>query len=73
MFFEVSATGLSNEAFLAALSARGIRMGAARGQIRAVTHLDVREKDIDASIAAVADIAASPARGAGQRSAGRPG
>jgi threonine aldolase len=73
VFFDPSGTGLSNQEFLAALSARGVRMGQARGQIRAVTHLDVSEQDIDTAICAIADIAASPVRDLGRRGAVRSG
>lgn len=57
VFFDPSGTGLTNEAFLAKLLARGVRMGQVRGEIRAVTHLDVSRADIDTTIAAVAGIA----------------
>jgi len=73
VFFDAGETGQSNDEFLAALSTRGIRMGKARGEIRAVTHLDVSEQDIDAAISAIADIAASPLQGAGQRGGARSG
>jgi threonine aldolase len=73
VFFDPSGIGLSNEEFLAALSARGIRMGQVRGEIRAVTHLDVSEQDIDTAISAVADIAASPRRDSGPRGPARSG
>jgi threonine aldolase len=59
VFFDVSGIGLSNEDFLAALSARGVRMAQARGEIRAVTHLDVSQQDIDVAISAIADIASA--------------
>jgi threonine aldolase len=73
VFFDAAGTGLSNEEFLQRLAARGIRMGRVRGEIRAVTHLDVGEKDIDAAIAAVAEVAASPQGNAGTPSAVRAG
>jgi threonine aldolase len=57
VFFDSSGTGLSNEEFLAALAARGVRMARARGEIRAVTHLDVSRQDVDIAISAIADIA----------------
>jgi threonine aldolase len=59
VFFDAGGTGLSNEGFLAALLSRGVRMAQARGQIRAVTHLDVSEQDIDVAISAIADICAA--------------
>lgn len=73
VFFDAGGTGLSNDQFLAALSTRGIRMGKVRGEIRAVTHLDVSEQDIDAAICAIADIAAPPLQDTGHQSALRPG
>ena len=63
VFFDPQGTGLSNQDFLAALAVRGVRMGQARGQIRAVAHLDVSAQDIETAIDAVAQIAASPAPG----------
>jgi len=59
VFFDATATGLSNAAFLTALSAHSIRMAQARGQIRAVTHLDVSEKDVEVAIRACEEVAAS--------------
>ncbi len=73
VFFDARATGLSNHEFLAALSTRGVRMGMVRGEIRAVTHLDVSEPDIDVAIGAVARIAAAPLQHADRRSAARSG
>jgi threonine aldolase len=69
VFLDATATGLSNDELLAGLAARGIRMGRVRGEIRAVTHLDVSERDIDTALAAVADIAAAPGREAGRSTA----
>lgn len=69
VFFDAAATGLSNDELLAALAARGIRMGRVRGEIRAVTHLDVNDGDIDTVLAAVADIAAAPGRDRGRSAA----
>ncbi|MBV8208839.1 MAG: low specificity L-threonine aldolase [Burkholderiaceae bacterium] len=71
VFFDASPTGVSNAAFLEALSARGIRMVQVRGEIRAVTHLDVSEKDVEAAIRAIEDVAATSrtsGRTAGARS-----
>jgi len=59
VFFDAAGTGLSNDEFLAALSTRGVRMAQARGEIRAVTHLDVSQQDVDMAISAIADIAAA--------------
>ena len=60
VFFDPSGTGLSNDAFLLALTRQGVRMGQVRGVIRAVTHLDVTCDDIETAIAAVTAIAQSP-------------
>jgi len=65
VFFDPGGLGQSNEAFLAALAQRGVRMGQVRGEIRAVTHLDVSREDVDTAIAAAADVA----RGSGARGA----
>jgi threonine aldolase len=61
VFFSPRDTGWSNEAFLQALETRGVRMGQVRGEIRAVTHLDVSTSDIDIAIEAIAAISELPA------------
>ncbi len=53
VFFDTFATGLSHIAFLARLQEHGVRMGNVRGEIRAVTHLDISKADIDAALEAV--------------------
>ena len=63
VFFDPSGMGLTNEAFLARLLERGVRMGQVRGEIRAVTHLDVSRQDIETTIAAVAGIQKTEDRG----------
>ena len=60
VFFDPAATGLSAESFLAERLSRGVRMGQVRGVIRAVTHLDVSQADIDATILAIRAIAQEP-------------
>ncbi|MDB5818803.1 MAG: putative threonine aldolase [Rhizobacter sp.] len=60
VFFDPTATGWSNAAFLIELAARGVRMGAVRGEIRAVTHLDVSRADVSAAVEAIAAIAQRP-------------
>lgn len=60
VYFDPSGIGLSHEVFLSQLQSRGVRMGLVRGAIRAVTHLDVSQADIDAAILAVGAIAQSP-------------
>jgi hypothetical protein len=47
---------LSNAEFLEQLLRAGVRMGQVRGQIRAVTHLDVSSHDIELALSAAADI-----------------
>ena len=61
VFFSPRDTGWSNAGFLAALEARGVRMGQVRGEIRAVTHLDVSTADIDIAIESIAGISKLPA------------
>jgi threonine aldolase len=57
IFFDIVKPGLSNAEFLAAMLSRaGVRMGAVRGQIRAVTHLDVSAEDIELTIRVAAEI-----------------
>lgn len=60
VYFDPTATGLTNEAFLAILLTHGVRMSLVRGAIRAVTHLDVSQADIDTAINAVRAIAEGP-------------
>ncbi len=64
MFFEIveAEAGLSNTEFLGEMMRAGVRMGAVRGQIRAVTHLDVTTEDIELAIQAAADIVGSRRR-----------
>jgi threonine aldolase len=59
VFFEVADTGLSNAEFLDEMLRAGVRMGQVRGQIRAVTHLDVSAEDIELAVRAAADIVKS--------------
>ena len=59
VFFSPSQMGLTNEQFLIELSERGVRMGQIRGEIRAVTHLDVSPQDIEKTIQAIKEIAAT--------------
>jgi threonine aldolase len=56
VFFEVVNAELSNAEFLEAMLRAGVRMGQVRGQIRAVTHLDVSSDDIELTLSAAADI-----------------
>lgn len=56
VFFDTIDTGLSNAEFLGGMMRAGVRMGDVRGQIRAVTHLDVSADDIERAIQAATDI-----------------
>ena len=62
VFFEVVDAELSHAEFLEQMLMAGVRMGQVRGQIRAVTHLDVSTEDIDLALRAAADIMASGRR-----------
>ena len=57
VYFNPAGTGLPTDSFLANLLSRGVRMGQVRGVVRAVTHLDVSQADIDATIQAIRAIA----------------
>ncbi len=61
VFFDVQGLGIGNTEFLSRLVARGVRMGAAGGAIRAVTHLDVSRMDIETAIEAVRGVRAESA------------
>jgi threonine aldolase len=57
---------LSHAEFLEEMLRAGVRMGQVRGQIRAVTHLDVSSDDIELALRAAAGIMrAGRAKGAG--------
>jgi len=56
VFFDVRGIGLNNTEFLEAMEAKGIRLGQVRGQIRAVTHLDVSSSDIETTLEAIRSI-----------------
>ena len=56
VFFNIAGTGLEIPVFLSLLQERGVKMGAVRGEIRAVTHLDVSQHDIDTALDAIAAI-----------------
>ena len=59
VFFDVVHAGLSNTEFVAEMMRAGVRMGLVRGQIRAVTHLDVSAEDIELAIRSAAAIVGS--------------
>lgn len=65
VFFEVVDAGLSNAEFVDEMLQAGVRLGQVRGQIRAVTHLDVSAEDIELAIRAAANIMKSKRRGKG--------
>jgi threonine aldolase len=56
VFFEIVEPGFSNADFLEQMLKAGVRLGQVRGRIRAVTHLDVGNADIDLALRAAADI-----------------
>ena len=56
VFFDVTGTGLATDTFLAELATRGVRMAQVRGDIRAVTHLDVSRSNVETAIGAITDI-----------------
>jgi threonine aldolase len=62
IFFDVVEAGLSNAQFLAAMLRAGVRLGDVRGQIRAVTHLDVSAEDVEFAIRSAAAIMESSQR-----------
>jgi threonine aldolase len=57
VFFDVSRLGLNNRTFLTLLKERGVTMGEIGGIVRAVTHLDVSQDDIETTINAIKEIA----------------
>jgi len=60
VYFDVSGTGLTGAEFADRLGERGVRMSVmGRSLMRAVTHLDVREAQIDEAISAVRAVAGS--------------
>jgi threonine aldolase len=65
VFFEVGDAGLSNAEFLGEMLRAGVRMGQVRGQIRAVTHLDVSAEDIELALRAAEGIVKSGRRDSG--------
>ncbi len=69
--FDISRTGTSVDAMIAALRERGVLMVPFGGtSIRAVTHLEVRAEDVVAAARAVAAIAAGARTAAGDRPGG---
>jgi threonine aldolase len=62
LFFDAVGAGLSSAEFLAEMMRAGVRMGEVRGQIRAVTHLDVSADDIEFVIRTAAAIVESKRR-----------
>jgi len=57
VYFDVAGTGLTAAQVVERLGARGVRMGAnTRTRIRAVTHLDVTQADVERAVAIVQDV-----------------
>ena len=57
MFFDVAGTGLTAKEVVERLAARGVRMGAStRTRIRAVTHLDVTQADVERAVAIAQEV-----------------
>ncbi len=56
VYFDIAATGLSNDAFVAALRSRGVLISILGGRLRACTHLDVTAAMINEAIAIVRDV-----------------
>lgn len=52
-------SGISTPAFLAAIEAHGVRMGAVGDRVRALTHLDVDRAGIDEAVAVAGKVAAA--------------
>jgi threonine aldolase len=62
VFFDIAATGHTAAAAVAAAKAMGVETGAfGPALIRAVTHLDVAQADIDTALAVLATVLSSPA------------
>jgi threonine aldolase len=61
VFFDISATGVSEASLLARLRARGVALSALGGRMRACTHLDVTRAMIDEAAALIGEaLAAGP-------------
>lgn len=57
VFFDVAGTGLTAEEVVDRLLARGVRVGAiTRTQLRAVTHLDVSQADVERAVSIMQDV-----------------
>lgn len=54
VYFDVGATGLAPAEFVTGMAQRGLRLSAAAGLVRAVTHLDVSTAQIDEALQRVA-------------------
>jgi threonine aldolase len=63
VFFDAVQTGRSNAEFVGQMLRAGVRMGEVRGEIRAVTHLDVSAEDIEFAIRAASAIVDGPKSG----------
>jgi threonine aldolase len=57
IFFSIAGTGVPVPTYLERLLARGVRMGApGSGRLRAVTHLDIAEADIDTALTVAREV-----------------
>jgi len=65
VFFDVAGTGLTAAEVVARLGARGGRLGAnTRTRIRAVTHLDVTQADVERAVAIAQEVLGKARAGA---------
>ena len=65
VFFDVAGTGLTAKDVVDRLAARGVRMGASgRTRIRAVTHLDVSQADVERAVAVAQEVLGKARAGA---------
>lgn len=53
VFFDIAGSGLTADAFCAALKQKGIDLGGAGTRVRVVTHLDISRADIEAAVEAI--------------------
>jgi threonine aldolase len=57
VFFDIAGTGVPVPTYLERILARGVRMGApGAGRLRAVTHLDIAEADIDTALTVAREV-----------------
>ena len=61
VFFDIAGTGMDAETFCAHLNQRGVILGGAGSRIRALTHLDVSQGDVDRALDTIRDLVAEMA------------